>query len=292
MTRWITAAILALLPCASVGVAQEPVAAPRSIGDVLQASPDSTHQAATLDECCDNPRKWSFRFIPYGWIPGFHGDQTIRGVKAPVEVSIAKTWDIIFDSIDFGAMGQFEGSNGRFGFIFNGLYIDVSPKQRVRNLNFTEDLVATILDLTATVNLLEDPESLGLPCGSRLELLGGFRYVALSGGLRVNGPFGRSLFARGTVDWFDPIVGSRARVPLTDRLTAQVRGDVGGFDWAEASRFTWNIEATLEYKFNCRTSLIAGYRWLDIDKVEGSGREKFQFDMNLNGPILGFAFGF
>jgi len=136
------------------------------------------------------------------------------------------------------------------------------------------------------------PDLLGLPCGSQFEMLAGVRYVALSAGLTVTGPRGNSVSASGTEDWFDPIVGCRLRVPLGERLTGQVRGDIGGFDIGEASRFTWNIEALLEIRCTERCSLFGGYRWLDIDQVSGDGRDRFGFDMNLNGPLVGFVLDF
>jgi hypothetical protein len=57
--------------------------------------------------------------------------------------------------------------------------------------------------------------------------------------------------------WFDPIVGCRLRVRLRERLTEQVRGDIGGFDIGEASRFTWNVEALLEVRCSTRARSLA-----------------------------------
>ena len=75
-------------------------------------------------------------------------------------------------------------------------------------------------------------------------------------------------------------------------MTAQVRGDFGGFDIGDASKFTWNIEAIVEYRCSACCSLMAGWRWLDIDRESASGNRKFGFDINMNGPIMGIVFDF
>jgi opacity protein-like surface antigen len=176
--------------------------------------------------------------------------------------------------------------------IFNGIYADVSPGTQVRRLDFASSLRLTILDLALTYELDGVPDRLCLPPGSRFEVLAGVRYNSLSAGLTVTGPRGNSATDQGTEDWLDPIIGCRLRVPLRECLTAQVRGDIGGFDIGDASRFTWNIEATLEYRRSERWSLFAGYRWLDIDYTTRSGNRTFGFDMNLNGPLVGIALDF
>jgi hypothetical protein len=251
------------------------------------------NEASSCDRECRGPaRVWRWRVVPYGWVPGMEGDVTVRGVTAPVDVSIGRVLDIFFGDLNAAGIIQLEGSNGRCGFLFNGVYADVSPGRQVRQLDFSSDFRTTILDLAGTLNLEGLPDRLGLPCGSRFELLAGVRYVALSAGLTVTGPRGNSVSASGTEDWFDPIIGCRARVPLFERLTGQLRGDIGGLDIGEAPRFTWNVEAILEYQWTTRCSLFGGYRWLDIDRVTGDGRGRFGFDMNLNGPLLGLAIDF
>lgn len=244
------------------------------------------------EPCCECQKPWCFRVIPYMWAPGFHGDLTVRGETASVDVSVGKMLDIFFNDLNFAALGQVEASNGRFGFIFNGVYADVSLGKQIRNLDFSSAFRMAILDAAATYELGGIPDALGLPCGSRFEILAGVRYTSLSSGLTVTGPRGNSATASGTQDWFDPILGTRLRVPLTECLTAQVRGDIGGFNIGDASRFTWNIEAVLEYRLSESFSLLGGYRWLDYDYVSGSGNQRFGWDMNLNGPVVGLALDF
>lgn len=238
-------------------------------------------------DCC---RRWHFRFMPYGWVPAFNGDLTVRGNTTDVDAKIGQVFNVLTNEINWAALGQIEGSNGRFGFIFDGDYVDVQPGGRIRRLNFASDLRLAILDLTATYEAKCIPDALHLPCGSRFEFLAGVRYYSLSSNVTVAGPRGIGVGAEGTEDWLDPILGVRVRVPFRHCLTGQVRADVGGF--GAGSQFAWNIVATLEYRFSSRFSLVGGWRWLDVDYRAGSGNQEFRFDMLLSGPMLGFAFDF
>jgi hypothetical protein len=221
-----------------------------------------------------------------------HGDVTIRGETAAVDVSIGDVLDILFGDLDIAALGQIEANYGQCGLIFNGYYVKVSPGGQFRNLNFSTEFEQTILDLAFTYQLECVAEALCLPPCSRFEVLAGARYNVLEGGLTITGPRGNSVTVDGTEEWLDPIIGGRVRVPLCECATLQVRGDIGGFDWGDASRFTWNIEATVEYRCSERCSLFGGWRWLDIDYEKGSGRQKFAYDVLLSGPLVGIAIDF
>ena len=256
---WAVAAVLLLLQFPRLGIAQEPVA-------------DKLAGAVTCAECtddCCNP--WKFRVIPYGWIPGFHGD------------------------VNAAAIGQVEASNGTFGVIVNGIYANVGVGTKVRNLDFTSAFSMTIIDSALTYRVEGLPELLHLPCGSQWEFLIGARYYNVATGVTVTGPRGlRSATADGVTGWADPIIGGRLRVPVPycPQLTGQFRGDFGGFGIGNASQFTWNIETTLEYQMTQHISLVAGYRWLDIDRNSSSQDQRFGWNIMLSGPMVGVEIDF
>ncbi len=287
-------AVLLLLQFPRLGTAQEPVAGL----PVIQPASQSVSQPncdLSCAECSDCFRPWTFRVIPYGWLPGFHGDVTVRDTTVPVSVSSGKVLGIFTDHLDMAAIGQVEGSNGTFGFIFNGIYADLGVSKDVNRLNFSSGFSMTILDSTLTYQVNALPELLHMPCGSQFEFLGGARYYSLATDLTVTftGPRKvRSVTAEGASDWTDPIIGARLRVPFCQHLTGQVRGDLGGFGIGDASQFTWNIEATLEYQMSQHVSLMAGYRWLDIDRSSQSQDHNFGCNLSLTGPIIGLAIDF
>lgn len=253
----------------------------------------ATAQETIFDECppqncCRRP--WSFRVMPYLWSLQADGDLTVRGVTTDLDVSMGTFLNLFVNQINWAALGQIEATNGKVGLLFNGVYADLQPAKQIPRLAFSSDLRLAVLDCDVTYELE------GLSCrlgeGSRFEVLAGVRYYSLSAGITVTGPRGNTASDSGTEDWLDPIVGARMRVPLRPCLTGTLRGDVGGFGIGEASRFSWNIEANLEYRLSQSCSLFAGYRWLDVDYTSGSGNRRFALDANLNGPVLGFAFDF
>lgn len=77
---------------------------------------------------------------------------------------------------------------------------------------------------------------------------------------------------------------------IIDRLSVTVRGDIGGF--GAGSHFTWSVATIVAYQVSQRVSLGAGYRILDIDFSEGKGSDKFTYDVQMRGPMLGFALHF
>jgi hypothetical protein len=246
--------------------------------------------AACPSPCCQEPA-CSFQAILYSWLPAQYGAVTLRGTTAPVAVSVSDTINLI-DDMEFATMMQVEGHYGPYGMIFNGYYTKVSVGRSISRLDFSSDFEQAILDLALTYECAGVPEMLCLPPCSKFEALAGARYNMLVGGLSVTGPLGNTVSVGGSQDWIDLFVGGRLTVPLCNCLTLQVRGDIGGFDIGDASRFTWNIEAMLEYRTSPRCALIAGYRWLDIDRETGSGDEHFRYNVQLRGPVLGIAFDF
>jgi hypothetical protein len=232
------------------------------------------------------------RFIPYFWLTQMHGNVTLRGETSPVDISFGKTWDIVTQTLDFAVVGQLEATYGSVGLLANGIYAQVSPGTQVRRLRFDGDFSQTVLDLAFTYDLADVRGACGLPHGARVELLAGTRYNSLTGIVTLTGPRGRTVTEAGATDWFDPIVGARVRLPLRAPWTLLLRGDVGGFGLGEASDFTWNIEAAVEYRWSERCSLFAGYRWLDIDRSKGTGGDTFRYDMRISGPMMGFAIDF
>ena len=312
-------ALVALLESPTPGLAQQPPSAIRietwlEQPQMKTTDPQAEHQPALfLDSAsndpgkcgtaptvaastcgCDNHPTLTGRVILYAWVPGVHGHVTIRDRTARTDFSIAQQWDLMIYDLDFAAIGQVELYYGNFGVIFNGVYDKESPGTTIDHLSFNGGLKTTVLDLVATYNLEGVTSALSLPSCSRFELLAGVRYYELGSSLTLSEdrpPF-RTVSESHSREWMDPIVGFRARFPIFDGLTGQFRGDVGGFDLPQSSKFSWNIEATVEYCCSERASLFGGWRWLDIDRQRGSGVSHFGFDNLLSGPLAGLVIKF
>lgn len=101
--------------------------------------------------------------------------------------------------------------------------------------------------------------------------------------------------ASGDKDWFDPLIGARAFFDFSEHWNLSLQGDVGGF--GIGSDFTWGAMGTIGYRFrlfseenNARAA--AGYRAIYQDYSEGSGNNRFEWDVTLHGPILGLVIEF
>jgi opacity protein-like surface antigen len=122
------------------------------------------------------------------------------------------------------------------------------------------------------------------------DFLTGGRYVWLELGIDVSGgPLGGRDVER-DVGWIDPFVGGRLLLTLSQKVSLVVRGDVGGF--GVGSDLTWNLVGNVQYHLSHTVSLDVGYRALSIDYEQGSGTDRFRFDVIMHGPVLGAVFRF
>jgi len=65
------------------------------------------------------------------------------------------------------------------------------------------------------------------------------------------------------VNWVDPIVGARIKMPISSRLTATVTGDTGG--WGVGSQSEYQMVGALSYKIKPRWAIDAAWRYLYSD---------------------------
>ena len=137
---------------------------------------------------------------------------------------------------------------------------------------------------------------------TELELLAGGRYwhqeldvaVALAGTVNVDGLIvsgDRALARSGGVEWVDPFVGARIRFQPARGEEIVVRGDVGGF--GAGSKFTWQALATYNWQICTQGPMLidgyAGWRALSVDYAQGTGVERFEFDVLQQGPVMGIT---
>jgi opacity protein-like surface antigen len=124
--------------------------------------------------------------------------------------------------------------------------------------------------------------------GKMIEPFAGARYVGMKTDITITGggPIGLSESADVDIDWWDPIIGVRGRMPLTEKLSASGFADIGGF--GVGSEFTWEIFGGLDYALTDKFSANAGFRYLSID-YEGS---KADLKIDMYGPVLGMTVRF
>jgi hypothetical protein len=190
------------------------------------------------------------------------GDVTVGNATADLDVG----FDEILDHMEFGVMGFGRVTRAPWSFTAEVLYMGLGASKDLVNSNFDQWVV--------------EPR-VGYRVSPRLEPFLGVRYNNLAGEIR--GPFGRR--PSDTQDWWDPIVGATATMPLGRTLALAGHGDVGGF--GIGSDLTWQVYPYLDWSFMPNASLQAGYRWLDVDYETGSGADTFHYNVLTQGPQLG-----
>ena len=94
--------------------------------------------------------------------------------------------------------------------------------------------------------------------------------------------------------WLEPLIGARTIWDLSERWTLTLAGDIGGI--VAGSDFAWNAVSLMGYRFSLfaekDAGILAGYRALSQDYDDGSGNDKFEWDVTLHGPILGLLVQF
>jgi hypothetical protein len=241
---------------------------------------------------CADGRQFSIRFSPYGWLTQMHGEVGARSVTAPLDISMGKMWDLDTHDLDFAFLGQLEASYGRFGFLANGAFFELSPGASIRNLDFGSRVSETALDLDFTYTLFGNPET---TCGCpsfHFDLIAGVRYYSLTGDLTITGPRDNAVSISGARDWTDLVVGGRFIIPLNDKWSLFARGDYGGFGINGCSQAAWNVELLASYRWSESVSFFAGYRWMDVNYDRGEGRDRFKYDVQTDGPLVGLTIKF
>jgi hypothetical protein len=210
---------------------------------------------------------WSCDVSLYGLAAGMSGNATVKGVNANVDVG----FDKILENLKFGAMGSARIGYDRWALTTDIIYMKLGASKDAVSAELEQWVVEPTLSYRVCKNF---------------EALAGMRYNNINGDIR--GPFGR--YPTGTQEWYDPIVGGNLNLPLSQRVSFNLRGDIGGF--GVGSDLTWQAFPYFTWQFNKCASMQVGYRLVYTDYETGSGLNKFKYDMLTSGPQIGFAFHF
>ncbi len=224
---------------------------------------------------------WEHTVVVYGIGASIDGKVGIGNVTADVDVG----FDDILDNLEFGAMAAYRGERGRWAVVADLIFMALEQKKsglgQSGGTRAKVEADQLILELDGSYAVTE-----------RLDAYGGLRYWNLDNELEVvgGGPLGETLSASKTEDWVDPVVGLRYVAPLSERWQFIVKGDVGGF--GVGSDFTWHTSAFANWQVSEHGSLIFGFRYMDVDYDDGSGTNRFRWDVIEGGPTVGFAWRF
>ena len=219
---------------------------------------------------------WTFNLAPfYLWGINIDGDLSAGPVTAPVKVP----FEDVFDSLEAAFVVHFETLYKRqWGVIVDIDYLDVENKMSLpMGISQNIDLNLTLAEFSGFYRIQHDSHT--------FDIIAGLRYIDMENTVSVVG--GPTLLDDNQ-DWTDPLIGARWMWGFADGWSLIARGDIGGF--GVGSDFSWHALGLVEWQPWKHASFIAGYRALDVDYEDGSGRDYFSMDATIHGPVIGLNF--
>ncbi len=224
-----------------------------------------------------------FTFVPYGWIAGLDGEigtqsDAIDPGGDRVDVSV----DDALEQIGFMFFGEWRGE--RWLIFFDSVWANVTQDGE---LNLTNLLPATEVSAGIDGNIYQ--LSLGYRLfdldRSTISLYGGARYYDIVAEARFDGTLlPQPLTTTSAQSWTDAVIGARWGIRLNENWHALVLADAGFGE----SDMTWQMFATLGYRFNDWGSVVFGYRYMSLDY----DTPEYLVDLALSGPAIGVALRF
>ena len=251
-----------------------------SLGD-LMAQENSTTEAETGE--------WTFLVEPYVMFPNMNGTVGL-GILPNAEID-ANTNDI-FSNLKMGFMLYAEASNGTWAVGSDVLYMKLGT-QKVRS---KELINGSLISANGELEAKQTGwEVMGLRRVTPwLEVGLGGLINSISSDLELTLPAvgGSTTTASKSITetWFDPMIITRIKSKPREKFIYQFRGEIGGF--GIGSNFAWQIQAYAGYRFSKLFEMSGGYRIISLDYENGSGQDRFVYDVDTSGPVIRFGFHF
>jgi hypothetical protein len=212
-------------------------------------------------------KHWQLEPTIYFLLAGMTGDVEAYGYSADVDMSFRN----LVDHLQFGAMGRLRFAYDRFAVAVDVYYLNVSGK----GINVTADASQWLVEPSVGFRIIDE-----------LELLAGVRYNNLHLELRGDYP----TVPNADFNFWDPFIGARATLPISEVVTLQLRADIGGF--GIGSRVSWQVYPYASFGLGKLASIEAGYRVFQTTYNTGSGITELDYDVITYGPQLGLTFHF
>ena len=240
---------------------------------------------------------WALQITPYMWAAGLDG--RLSPFRRGPTIEVEKSFSDVLDDLNFGGFVNIWGRYDRFVLSGDVLYVDTTDSHGTGPLpglaipglgaippGVNVDAGIDTKQFTATLmggyRVMDTPEF-------TLDALGGIRFWHISNDVTLTARLGGlsgSVRHDESFGWADPLVGMRAFLPITEKLSVQAQADVGGF--GAGADLTWSAMATANYVFSDHFSASVGYKVLDVDY----DRDGHVFDSRLSGPVLGMTWRF
>jgi hypothetical protein len=271
--------LVALIACAAPAHAAEPSAAPFEPSLALASAEDAASQdPAPAEPPAPAEKGWEFATIGYAWLAGAWGETDVIVPVAPVDVDLP--FGKVLDSFKFAFMGAAELKRDRLVILgdLTFIHLDADEGIGIRDPDFLEaelDTRTSEVTLIGGYRIVDEPSV-------NLDLLAGGRLNWLKLSLQLSGP-NREADGEIKKTWFDPLVGGRVAVPVAEKWSLGLYGDVGGF--GVGSSITWQLWPTVSYQLSRRMTLGAGWRYYKVKYRDGD----FLYNVHQSGPLITFV---
>jgi opacity protein-like surface antigen len=238
--------------------------------------------AVLLPAHAPRAEEWTGSATVYGWLPWMDLKSSPKNGTGSTDVSLSLK-DIL-ENLKFAFFAAGDVHYGRVGILQDFVYADLGFDGRLSGPLAAKVEIDQKMFISTTVLgyqvYAED--------GFLIEPYAGARYVDTKTDLTIKsgGQLGTKLKGFVEVDWWDPVIGVRGRMPLTEKLDATGFANIGGF--GAGSKFSWEIFGGLDYALSESVSTNAGFRYLSID-YDGDSAD---VHLEIYGPTVGLTLRF
>ena len=234
---------------------------------------------------------WEWSVTPYAWATDVNADISINDRQvADQKIDFTD----LAEELEWTAQGHVEGRKGRHGVMLDLFYINLAddaqrfplPAPLPGEALVDGELKLTILDVGGVFNPRGDGEGFSLFYGGR----------AVDRNIEVDARFplcpgvtlARSYEVSETL--YDALLGARYARQINSRWSWAVQADAS----TGGTEQTWSALAGLGWSFGAegRYTLIAGYRYMDIQFEKDNALGEVDTDVTLSGFISGLRIAF
>lgn len=228
---------------------------------------------------------WNYLVEPYAMFPNMSGDIGLGNLpNATIDVDS----DQIFSNLKMGAMLYLEASNEKWNVNSDLLYMDLSKGVKSSALIGNGTVSAKQLGWEVA-GLYKVKPWLQFGVGMLLNS------IKSEVNINQNNILGGGVTNRTkeiSETWVDPMLIAVFTNQPGKKIIYKFRGEVGGFGIGGESNFAWQIQAYAGYRFSELFQIQGGYRVIGLDYENGTGENRFLYDVNTYGPVLRFGFNF
>lgn len=220
---------------------------------------------------------WDFSGTFYLW-----GAETGTTISTPDRtIDSTLSFSDALDNLDFAFMGTLEARNNDLSLIGDVARTKLSFGEETPGTNFdgiNAKIKTTVVNLYALYRVYETPQ-MSIDAGA------GARWFETDSALTLRSGDLAGGTNTASDNWIDPFIAARAQFQLSEKWTAAVFLDYGGF---RSNSTSWQAVVSAQYAINDQWSLTGGYRYLDISHDTGPK----SFDFTQSGPVFGATYRF